>query len=165
MWLWLQLFATLSINMRHKSRIGQGSGSPRLMLSRLMGWVCACFCCKRQCQCPKLNLVLVSCRCCCCCCCCPSHPLQEYRETTLNAAVDALYSEMASRHRVRAPCIFVSGLALKQGWGREVSRFVAGRPWCKWICCEPSAVYLVQLGGPRWAVLDSIGEVSEWIHF
>lgn len=35
-------------------------------------------------------------------------PAQEYRETTLNAAVDALYSEMASRHRVRAPCIFVS---------------------------------------------------------
>jgi len=30
---------------------------------------------------------------------------KEYRETTLNAAVDALYSEMASRHRVRAPCI------------------------------------------------------------
>jgi large subunit ribosomal protein L18Ae len=32
---------------------------------------------------------------------------KEYRETTLNAAVDALYSEMASRHRVRAPCIFI----------------------------------------------------------
>jgi hypothetical protein len=43
--------------------------------------------------------------------------IQEYRETTLNAAVDALYSEMASRHRVRAPCIFVSGLLLAF-WGR-----------------------------------------------
>ncbi len=30
---------------------------------------------------------------------------KEYRDTTLNGAVDALYSEMASRHRVRSPCI------------------------------------------------------------
>jgi len=37
--------------------------------------------------------------------------VQEYRETTLNAAVDALYSEMASRHRVRSPCIQVCGVS------------------------------------------------------
>jgi len=28
---------------------------------------------------------------------------KEYRDTTLNGAVDQLYSDMASRHRVRAP--------------------------------------------------------------
>ena len=30
---------------------------------------------------------------------------KEYREVTMNKAVDALYEEMASRHRVRAPCL------------------------------------------------------------
>ena len=30
---------------------------------------------------------------------------KEYRDTTLNGAVDQLYDEMASRHRVRAPCV------------------------------------------------------------
>lgn len=30
---------------------------------------------------------------------------KEYRDTTLNGAVDAMYTEMASRHRVRSPCI------------------------------------------------------------
>merc|ERR1711965_1275121 len=30
---------------------------------------------------------------------------KEYREVSLNRAVDALYEEMASRHRVRAPCL------------------------------------------------------------
>ncbi|WIA37863.1 hypothetical protein OEZ86_014712 [Tetradesmus obliquus] len=30
---------------------------------------------------------------------------KEYRDTTLNGAVDQMYSEMASRHRVRFPCI------------------------------------------------------------
>jgi len=31
--------------------------------------------------------------------------LQEYRDTTLNGAVEQLYQEMGSRHRVRATCI------------------------------------------------------------
>jgi large subunit ribosomal protein L18Ae len=30
---------------------------------------------------------------------------KEYRDTTLNGAVAQLYQEMASRHRVRYPCI------------------------------------------------------------
>eukprot|EP00244_Chara_vulgaris_P014977 TRINITY_DN97_c0_g1_i2.p1 TRINITY_DN97_c0_g1~~TRINITY_DN97_c0_g1_i2.p1 ORF type:complete len:179 (+),score=40.67 TRINITY_DN97_c0_g1_i2:268-804(+) len=30
---------------------------------------------------------------------------KEYRDTTLNGAVEQMYSEMASRHRVRFPCI------------------------------------------------------------
>eukprot|EP00897_Mesotaenium_endlicherianum_P005431 jgi/Mesen1/4916/ME000246S04146 len=30
---------------------------------------------------------------------------KEYRDTTLNGAVDQMYDEMASRHRVRFPCI------------------------------------------------------------
>jgi large subunit ribosomal protein L18Ae len=30
---------------------------------------------------------------------------KEYRDTTLNGAVDQMYTEMASRHRVRSPCI------------------------------------------------------------
>ncbi|KAL2341146.1 hypothetical protein Fmac_009086 [Flemingia macrophylla] len=30
---------------------------------------------------------------------------KEYRDTTLNGAVEAMYNEMASRHRVRYPCI------------------------------------------------------------
>ncbi|PRQ29428.1 putative ribosomal protein 50S-L18Ae/60S-L20/60S-L18A [Rosa chinensis] len=30
---------------------------------------------------------------------------KEYRDTTLNGAVDQMYTEMASRHRVRFPCI------------------------------------------------------------
>ena len=30
---------------------------------------------------------------------------KEYRDTTLNGAVEQMYNEMASRHRVRAPCI------------------------------------------------------------
>lgn len=37
---------------------------------------------------------------------------KEYRETTLNGAVAAMYLEMASRHRVRAPQVQVRGLAL-----------------------------------------------------
>ncbi|KAJ1441440.1 Ribosomal protein 50S-L18Ae/60S-L20/60S-L18A [Sesbania bispinosa] len=30
---------------------------------------------------------------------------KEYRDTTLNGAVEQMYNEMASRHRVRSPCI------------------------------------------------------------
>lgn len=30
---------------------------------------------------------------------------KEYRDTTLNGAVEQMYDEMASRHRVRFPCI------------------------------------------------------------
>ncbi|KAL6609383.1 hypothetical protein ACP70R_035837 [Stipagrostis hirtigluma subsp. patula] len=30
---------------------------------------------------------------------------KEYRDTTLNGAVEQMYTEMASRHRVRSPCI------------------------------------------------------------
>ncbi|KAB2057427.1 60S ribosomal L18a [Gossypium arboreum] len=30
---------------------------------------------------------------------------KEYRDTTLNGAVEQMYAEMASRHRVRFPCI------------------------------------------------------------
>ncbi|GAB2228684.1 hypothetical protein Droror1_Dr00022807 [Drosera rotundifolia] len=30
---------------------------------------------------------------------------KEYRDTTLNGAVEQMYTEMASRHRVRFPCI------------------------------------------------------------
>jgi len=30
---------------------------------------------------------------------------KEYRDTTLNGAVETMYNEMASRHRVRFPCI------------------------------------------------------------
>merc|ERR1712099_174890 len=30
---------------------------------------------------------------------------KEYRDTTLNGAVEQMYDEMASRHRVRQPCI------------------------------------------------------------
>ena len=30
---------------------------------------------------------------------------KEYRDTTLNGAVEQLYQEMGSRHRVRFPCI------------------------------------------------------------
>ncbi|XP_074272431.1 large ribosomal subunit protein eL20y-like [Silene latifolia] len=30
---------------------------------------------------------------------------KEYRDTTLNGGVEQMYTEMASRHRVRAPCI------------------------------------------------------------
>ena len=33
--------------------------------------------------------------------------MQEYRDTTLNGAVGQMYQEMASRHRVRYPCIQV----------------------------------------------------------
>ena len=36
---------------------------------------------------------------------------KEYRETTMNAAVDALYEEMASRHRVRASCLQIIKIA------------------------------------------------------
>ena len=31
--------------------------------------------------------------------------MQEYRNTTLNGAVEQMYQEMGSRHRVRSPCI------------------------------------------------------------
>ena len=66
-------------------------------------------------------------------------PPQEYRETTLNAAVDALYSEMASRHRVRAPCIFVSGLLFLGGchiWKQQGGGAGAcfGRRWSSVLC-------------------------------
>ena len=30
---------------------------------------------------------------------------KEYRDTTLNGGVEQMYDEMASRHRVRSPCI------------------------------------------------------------
>merc|ERR1711920_1213381 len=30
---------------------------------------------------------------------------KEFRDTTLNGAVEQMYTEMASRHRVRLPCI------------------------------------------------------------
>ncbi|KAK1302480.1 60S ribosomal protein L18a [Acorus calamus] len=30
---------------------------------------------------------------------------KEYRDTTLNGSVEQMYNEMASRHRVRSPCI------------------------------------------------------------
>jgi len=30
---------------------------------------------------------------------------KEYRDTTLNGAIRVMYNEMASRHRVRSPCI------------------------------------------------------------
>ncbi|KAI3891365.1 hypothetical protein MKX03_031461 [Papaver bracteatum] len=30
---------------------------------------------------------------------------KEYRDTTLNGGVEQMYTEMASRHRVRSPCI------------------------------------------------------------
>jgi ribosomal protein L20A (L18A) len=30
---------------------------------------------------------------------------KEYRDTTLNGAVEQMYQEMGSRHRVRSPCI------------------------------------------------------------
>ncbi|KAK0589070.1 hypothetical protein LWI29_009198 [Acer saccharum] len=30
---------------------------------------------------------------------------KEYRDTTLNGGVEQMYTEMASRHRVRYPCI------------------------------------------------------------
>ena len=36
---------------------------------------------------------------------------KEYRETTMNAAVDALYTEMASRHRVRAHALQIIKIA------------------------------------------------------
>jgi len=32
---------------------------------------------------------------------------KEYRDLTLNGAISQMYQEMASRHRVRYPCIFV----------------------------------------------------------
>ena len=32
---------------------------------------------------------------------------KEYRDTTLNGAVEQMYDEMGSRHRVRAPCLQV----------------------------------------------------------
>lgn len=37
---------------------------------------------------------------------------KEYREVSMNKAVDALYEEMASRHRVRAPCLQIIKIAL-----------------------------------------------------
>ena len=36
---------------------------------------------------------------------------KEYREVSMNKAVDALYEEMASRHRVRAPCLQIIKIA------------------------------------------------------
>lgn len=36
---------------------------------------------------------------------------KEYRETTMNSAVDALYEEMASRHRVRSSCLQIIKIA------------------------------------------------------
>ena len=36
---------------------------------------------------------------------------KEYRETTMNAAVDALYTEMASRHRVRSHALQIIKIA------------------------------------------------------
>nr|XP_011460183.1 PREDICTED: 60S ribosomal protein L18a [Fragaria vesca subsp. vesca] len=36
---------------------------------------------------------------------------KEYRDTTLNGAVDQMYNEMASRHRVRFPCIQIIKIA------------------------------------------------------
>ena len=30
---------------------------------------------------------------------------KEYRDTTLNGAIEQMYQEMGSRHRVRAPCV------------------------------------------------------------
>ncbi|CAA6666484.1 unnamed protein product [Spirodela intermedia] len=35
----------------------------------------------------------------------PYNMYKEYRDTTLNGAVEQMYNEMASRHRVRHPCI------------------------------------------------------------
>jgi large subunit ribosomal protein L18Ae len=32
---------------------------------------------------------------------------KEYRDMTLNGAVDQMYTEMASRHPVRSPCILI----------------------------------------------------------
>nr|GEZ73675.1 ribosomal protein L18a [Tanacetum cinerariifolium] len=32
---------------------------------------------------------------------------KEYRDTTLNGSIEQMYTEMASRHRVRHPCIQV----------------------------------------------------------
>jgi large subunit ribosomal protein L18Ae len=36
---------------------------------------------------------------------------KEYCDTTLNGAVDQMYTEMASRHRVRSPCIQITKTA------------------------------------------------------
>ena len=35
----------------------------------------------------------------------PTTRYKEYREVSMNKAVDALYEEISSRHRVRAPCL------------------------------------------------------------
>lgn len=37
---------------------------------------------------------------------------KEYRDTTMNGAVYQLYQEMASRHRVRAPCLQIIRTAI-----------------------------------------------------
>lgn len=54
---------------------------------------------------------------------CPPSPLpppryKEYRDTTLNGAIGQMYSEMASRHRVRYPCIQVSGAGVRGTQGQ-----------------------------------------------
>ena len=37
---------------------------------------------------------------------------KEYRDTTLNGAVEQMYDEMASRHRVRSACIQIIKTAI-----------------------------------------------------
>ncbi|KAK5785715.1 hypothetical protein PVK06_040325 [Gossypium arboreum] len=36
---------------------------------------------------------------------------KEYHDTTLNGAFEQMYTEMASRHRVRFPCILIIKIA------------------------------------------------------
>ena len=60
----------------------------------------------------------------------PAFPLpQEYRDTTLNGAVEQMYQEMGSRHRVRSPCIQIIKTATLTASQVRGAPGRAGGPW------------------------------------
>ncbi|KAI9186946.1 hypothetical protein LWI28_022548 [Acer negundo] len=51
---------------------------------------------------------------------------KEYRDTTLKGGVEQMYTEMASRHRVRSPCIQIiktATVAAKECKGESIKQF------------------------------------------
>lgn len=76
----------------------------------------------------------------------PHHALplhQEYRDTTLNGAVEQMYQEMGSRHRVRTPCIQIIKTATLTASQVRGAAGRAGGPWQ----CRHSVEAQAQCGG------------------
>ena len=59
---------------------------------------------------------------------------KEYRDLTLNGAISQMYQEMASRHRVRYPCIFVSAVK------RRITNLGLDYPWLVFRVCSCSVI-------------------------